>query len=39
MTDELFVVLGASHIDLYYRPQYVGQAVERLAKFYRQYLA
>jgi fermentation-respiration switch protein FrsA (DUF1100 family) len=35
---ELFIVPGATHVDLYDRPQYVGQAVEKLTKFYGQYL-
>ena len=36
---ELFVVPGATHVDLYDRPQYVGQAVEKLTKYYGRYLA
>ena len=35
---ELFVVPGATHVDLYDKPQYVGPAVEKLAGFYRQHL-
>lgn len=31
---DLFVVDGASHYDLYDRPEPVGQAVEKLAAFY-----
>ncbi|WP_329139292.1 alpha/beta hydrolase [Streptomyces sp. NBC_00670] len=31
---DLFVVEGASHYDLYDRPEHVGRAVERLAAFY-----
>lgn len=30
---------GAGHYDLYYKPEYVDQAVERLAAFYREHLA
>ena len=36
---ELFVIPGATHVDLYDRPQYVGKAVEKLTNFYTQYLA
>lgn len=35
---ELFVVPGASHVDMYDKPQYVGPAVEKLTSFYRQHL-
>ena len=35
---ELFVVPGATHVDLYDRPEYVVQAVEKLTKYYGQYL-
>ena len=35
---ELFIVPGATHVDLYDRPLYVGQAIEKLTKFYGQYL-
>lgn len=31
---ELFVIDGASHMDLYDRPQYVDQAVDKLAAFF-----
>ena len=31
---ELFVIPGASHIDLYDKPQYVTQAVEKLREFF-----
>ncbi|MBX5173375.1 alpha/beta hydrolase [Rhizobium sp. NZLR1b] len=31
----LMVVEGAGHYDMYYKPQYVSQAVERLADFYK----
>lgn len=34
----LFVVEGATHYDLYDRPEPVGKAVARLAPFYRQHL-
>lgn len=36
---DLLVVDGAGHYDLYDRPQYVDQAVDRLAEFYGRYLA
>jgi uncharacterized protein len=35
---DLFVVEGAGHYDLYYKPEYVDPAVERLAKFYAKHL-
>jgi uncharacterized protein len=35
---DLFVVDGAGHYDLYYKPEYVGPAVDRLAAFYRRHL-
>lgn len=35
---ELFVVDGATHIDLYDRPQYVTPAVTKLAAFFSQHL-
>jgi fermentation-respiration switch protein FrsA (DUF1100 family) len=31
---ELFVIPGASHIDLYDKPQYVTSAVEKLREFF-----
>ncbi|WP_283193176.1 alpha/beta hydrolase [Rhizobium sp. AN80A] len=31
-------VEGAGHYDMYYKPEYVSQAVERLVKFYSQHL-
>jgi fermentation-respiration switch protein FrsA (DUF1100 family) len=36
---ELFVVDGATHIDLYDRPQFVGPAVTKLAAFFSQHLS
>ncbi|UPK89925.1 hypothetical protein LCI18_000860 [Fusarium solani-melongenae] len=33
---ELFIVEGATHIALYDKPEYVGQAVEKLASFFGQ---
>ena len=36
---DLFVVHGASHYDLYDRPEYVGQAVDKLDAFYTRHLA
>lgn len=35
---ELFLIEGASHIDLYDKEEYVGPAVERLGSFFKQYL-
>ena len=35
---DLFVVEGAGHYDLYYKPEFVDQAVDRLARFYSNYL-
>jgi fermentation-respiration switch protein FrsA (DUF1100 family) len=31
---ELHWIEGASHVDLYDRPEYVGPAVERLTEFF-----
>ena len=36
---DLFVVRGASHYDLYDQPRPVGEAVERLTRFFRDTLA
>ena len=35
---ELFIVEGATHVDLYDKPQFVGPAVTKLAGFFRQSL-
>lgn len=35
---ELFVIPGASHFDLYDKPQYVTPAVEKLAEFFSKHL-
>lgn len=35
---ELFVVEGATHVDLYDKPKYVDQAVAKLAEFFGKYL-
>jgi fermentation-respiration switch protein FrsA (DUF1100 family) len=35
---ELYIVEGATHIDMYDRPQFVTPAVEKLAEFYGRYL-
>lgn len=35
---DFFVVEGAGHYDMYYKPEYVGQAVDRLVPFYRKHL-
>lgn len=36
---DFFVVEGAGHYDMYYKPEYVGQAIDRLATFYSKHLA
>lgn len=35
---ELFVVPGASHVDLYDRPEYMGVSLPKLDSFFKQYL-
>ncbi|PSS60504.1 alpha/beta hydrolase [Ensifer sp. NM-2] len=35
---DLFVVDGAGHYDMYYKPEYVGPAVDRLVSFYMKHL-
>lgn len=35
---DFFVVEGAGHYDMYYKPEYVEQAVDRLADFYIRHL-
>lgn len=35
---ELFVIDGATHIQTYWKPEYVSQAVTKLNEFYKQYL-
>lgn len=35
---DLFVVEGATHIDMYDRPQFVSQAVAKLTDFYAKHL-
>lgn len=35
---ELFVVPGASHVDLYDRPQYLAVSIPKLDSFFKQYL-
>ncbi|MGL4207966.1 MAG: alpha/beta hydrolase [Candidatus Adiutrix sp.] len=35
---ELFVVPGASHVDLYDRPEYMAQSLAKLDGFFKQYL-
>lgn len=35
---ELFRIEGATHVDLYWRPEHVAKAVEKLAAFYRKNL-
>ena len=34
---ELFMVEGATHIDMYHKEEFVSQSVEKLDKFYKQY--
>ena len=36
---ELFWIEGASHVDLYDKPEYVNPAIERLSGFYAKRLA
>ncbi len=36
---DFFVVEGAGHYEMYDKPQYVDQAVERLDGFYKEYLS
>ena len=35
---ELFLIDGATHIQTYWKPEYVSQAVDKLKTFYQQYL-
>lgn len=35
---ELFVIDGATHIQTYWKPEYVEQTVDKLAKFYTKFL-
>lgn len=35
---ELYLIEGASHIDLYYKPEYVPAAVAKLADFFSTHL-
>lgn len=35
---ELFLIEGATHIETYWKPEYVKQAVSKLTQFYSQYL-
>jgi fermentation-respiration switch protein FrsA (DUF1100 family) len=35
---ELFVVPGASHVDLYDRPEYMKVTLKKLDEFFKQYL-
>jgi fermentation-respiration switch protein FrsA (DUF1100 family) len=35
---ELFLIDGATHIDLYDRDKYVTSAVEKMSSFFKQYL-
>lgn len=35
---ELFIVEGATHVDMYDKPQYVEQAVNKLTEFFNKYL-
>ncbi len=36
---EIYTIEGASHVDLYDRPQYVGQAVQKMTAFYKKAFA
>jgi uncharacterized protein len=35
---ELFLIKGATHIDMYDRDKYVTPAVEKMSSFFKQYL-
>lgn len=35
---DLFVVEGAGHYDMYYKPEYVAQAIDKLVAFYSKHL-
>jgi len=35
---EIFIIEGASHIDLYDKPQFVSQAVAKLSEYFSTYL-
>jgi len=35
---QLFVIDGATHIQTYWKPEYVDQAVDKLAEFYSKFL-
>ncbi len=35
---ELFLIEGATHIETYWKPEYVNQAVTKLAQFYAKFL-
>ncbi len=37
-TKELFILAGATHIQTYWNPEYVNQAVSKLSDFYAKYL-
>ena len=34
-TKELFLIDGATHIETYWKPEYVSQAVNKLVEFYK----
>jgi hypothetical protein len=34
-TKELFLIDGATHIETYWKPEYVSQAVNKLVEFYQ----
>jgi fermentation-respiration switch protein FrsA (DUF1100 family) len=35
---ELYDIQGATHVDLYYRDEYVSQAIDKLTEFFRTHL-
>lgn len=35
---ELFVIDGATHIESYWKPQFVSQAVDKLSEFFQAHL-
>ena len=36
---ELFWIKGVTHVDLYYKPEYVAPAVVKLTEFFRTHLS
>lgn len=38
LTEIFMIVAGATHMKMYYKPQYVEKAVKKLDEFYKRYL-